>query len=138
MAITESSGKLSNKKLQEKLENYRNLKDEADSIKKKMDLIKEEIGGHLHAVSLNQLDIDLSDGEKWRMVYQTSERASTDLKLLMEYVGAKKYDEIVTMNPSVSLYIRKAPKEKTSSKVNTKPVDDEFKMPTIPRGSVLA
>ena len=130
--------KLSTKKLQEKLERYRILKDKVSEIEEEMKTLKEEFGTHLHEIQENQLDIALSDGETWRLVYQTSERTSTDLKLLMEYVGARKYDEIVSKNEITSLYIKKAPKEKKSSVTNVKPIEDDVKIPNVPKGSILA
>ena len=132
------AAKLGTKKLQEMLERYRLLKAREGEIEEELKTMKEAFGAHLHEIQANELDVELSDGEKWRMVYQTAERSSTDLKLLMEYVGARKYDEIVTMKESVSLYVKKAPKEKKSSVTNVKPVEDEVRIPNVPRGAMLA
>ena len=132
------AAKLSTKKIQEMMERFRLLKSRESEIKEELDTMKEAFGAHLHEIQANELDVELSDGEKWRMVYQTAERSSTDLKLLMEYVGARKYDEIVTMKESVSLYVKKAPKEKKSSVTNVKPVEDEVRIPNVPRGAMLA
>lgn len=126
------------KKYREEFEEYRLLNRQKTEIEARMEKVKERVAGMLHEDKTNEKIIEIANGEKWKGTYQTTSRTVTDLKLLMEVVGPRKYDEIVSQKPTTFLTIRKAGKEKKdSSLVNSKPVDDDEKS-FIPTGTVLS
>lgn len=126
------------KKYREEFEEYRLLNRQKTEIEARMEKVKERVAGMLHEDKVNEKIIEIANGERWKGTYQTTSRTVTDLKLLMEVVGPRKYDEIVSQKPTTFLTIRKAGKEKKdSSLVNSKPVDDDEKS-FIPTGTVLS
>lgn len=127
------------KEYRESFEEYRLLNKQKTEIEARMDKVKEKVATMLHEDKANEKIIELSNGEKWKGTYQSSSRSVTDLKLLMETVGQRKYSEIVSQKESTFLTIRKAGKEKTDNTlVNSKPVDDDSVKPSIPAGTVLS
>jgi hypothetical protein len=127
------------KKYRDQFDEYRLLNRQKGEIEDRMDKIKERVAGMLHEDKTNEKIVDLASGEKWKAAYQTTSRASTDLKALMEIVGPKTYSELVTQKESTFLTIRKAGKEKKdSSLMNSKPVEDDITRPFVPTGTVLS
>ncbi len=127
------------KKYREEYEEYRLLNKQKKEIEERMDKVKERVAVMLHADKLNESIVELSNGEKWKATYQTTSRSVTDLKVLMEVVGPRKYDEIVSQKESTFLTIRKDGKKKTENSLLTaKPVEDEINKPLIPTGTVLS
>ena len=119
------------------IEQYREYKDQEDELKEKMEKIRGQAAVLLHEESINEKYIKLSDGERWKVGYQSSVRNVTDLKLLMEEVGPVKYDEIVTEKPSTFLTIRKSGKEKKEDLTKVKP-NENNENSKIPSGLVLS
>jgi hypothetical protein len=117
------------------IEAYANLYKQKKAIEAELDVIKETIAVKMHEDKVNEIVVTISDDESWKAAYQSSSRSSTDLKMLMEYVGPQRYAEIVTVNESTFLTIRKSGKKKKSSFVNTKPAEEI--MPVIPDGIIL-
>jgi len=126
------------KQYREELEAYRLLNKQKSDIESRMDEIKSRIAAMMHEDKINDKTVELSNGEEWTVAYQTTTRTSTDLKLLLEIVGPKVYDEIITQKSSTFMVIRKAGKKKKDINVHTKPVEDEVIVPTVPNGTILS
>ncbi len=118
---------------------YKEIMQKAKEVDEKKDLIRQKVAEYLHQDKINEIDVKLENGENWFCGYQTTSRTSTDLKLLLEYVGPSRYSEIVTEKPSTFLVIRKASKAKSESKLlSEKPVNDEPTQPIVPTGVILS
>ena len=123
----------------EMISQYKEIVQKAKELDEKKDLIRQQVAELLHQDQKNENAIKLENGENWFCGYQTTSRTNTDLKLLLEYVGPTKYNEIVTEKSSTFLTIRKLGKPKSESKILTeKPVNDEPIQPIIPTGTVLS
>jgi hypothetical protein len=118
---------------------YKELNQKAKEIKELQDSIREKAAEMLHIDQINEKIVQLESGENWFCGYQTTTKSSTDLKLLLEYVGPNKYSEIVSEKQSSFISIRKAAKSKIESDLlHTKPVEDNPVRPFIPNGMVLS
>ena len=126
------------KKYRKEFDDYRIQSRQKKEIEDKLDKIKERVAAMLHEDKINTVSTNLDIGEQWTALYQPRVTNSTDLKLLMETVGSKKYSEIVTPKESTSLYIKKAGKEKKSSLTNEMPVNDPSAKLNIPDGTILS
>lgn len=121
----------------EAITQYREINKKAKELDERKDMIRQKIAELLHRDKENKKEIQLEDGENWFCGYQTTTKSSTDLKLLLEYVGPHKYTEIVTEKEITFLSIRKAGKTKDVI-LTEKPVEDTLSKPLIPSGTILA
>lgn len=121
------------------IDQYKDLTQKAKEIKELQDSIREKAAEMLHIDQVNEKIVQLDNGENWFCGYQTTTKTSTDLKLLLEYVGPSKYSEIVSQKPSTFISIRKAAKAKVESDLMyTKPVEEDIIKPIVPNGIVLS
>ncbi len=119
------------------VEEYRIIIDKIKKLEEEKEKLRQRGAELLHQDKINRKEIQLPDGENWLCGYQTTTKTSTDLKLLLEYVGPAKYSEIVTEKESTFLTIRKLGKSKTKDNLTTqKPVEEENE-PLIPSGVIL-
>jgi len=128
---------LRDKKYRENFERYRSFSKQKAEIEANMDSIKEEVATLLHEDKLNEKITELASGEEWKGAYQTTTRQSTDYKMLLEMIGVKNFEQIVTNKETTFLTIRKSGKKKINEKLKNKPVEDNNDL-NIPNGIVLS
>jgi len=118
------------------IEDYREIVNKIKKLEEAKDQLRQKAAELLHQEKINKKEIQLPNGENWFCGYQTTSKTSTDLKLLLEYVGPTKYAEIVTEKESTFLTIRKAGKSKIKEDLTSqKPVEENE--PLIPSGVIL-
>jgi hypothetical protein len=126
-------------KYAEQIVRYKEIIQKISELEQQKDLIRQNVAELLHQDQKNEQIVELENKEFWFCGYQTTSRTSTDLKLLLEYVGPAKYNEIVTEKSSTFLTIRKSSKSKSESKLlKEKPVDEEQQKPIVPTGVILS
>lgn len=122
-----------------KIDAYRALNRKKAEIELEMNNIKESVGLLLHEDKMNEIFVNLHDGEQWKAAYQTTSRQSTDYKALMEMVGPANYSKVVSDKESTFLVIRKSEKKsKKSSVLTEKSIKDDEIKPFVPDGMILS
>ena len=112
--INEQDQFIKDKKYRENFEKYRMFSKQKAEIEANMDSIKEEVARMLHEDQVNEKIVELSNGEEWKGIYQSTSRTVTDLKALMEMIGPQRYGQIVSNKQTTFLTIRKAGRKNIS------------------------
>ena len=108
--------------------------DQMRDLKEKQDDIKNQVAEFLHDVGEADLIVDV-DGVKWRVFYQGRDTKKVDYNALLEILGQQQYNEVVTVNHSEFLAIRKAPKSEQSDLTQKSPKNGKKKL-NIPEGTL--
>ncbi len=116
-------------KYKELIEKYRELQQHVAKLEEELKTLKEKIATLLHEDKINEIIVELSNGENWFCGYQSRMQTTVDHKLLLEYLGPKRYSEVVNEKTTTFLTIRKSQK-KRSDKLTQKPLDDDIKIPS--------
>ena len=108
--------------------------DQMKSLKEKQDDIKSQIADFLHEIKQADLIVNV-DGVKWRVFYQGRDTKKIDYTALYNILGQQQYNEIVTVNHSEFLAIRKAPKSEQNDLTQKSPQNGKKKL-VIPDGTL--
>ena len=94
--------------------------DQMKDLKEKQDDIKSQVAEFLHEVGQADLVVDV-DGVKWRVFYQGRDSKKVDYNQLYNILGQHQYNEVVKVNHSEFLAIRKAPKSEQNDLTQKSP-----------------
>ena len=108
--------------------------DQMRDLKDKQDDIKNEVAEFLHEVGEADLIVDV-DGVKWRVFYQGRDTKKVDYNTLFNILGQEQYNEVVQVNHSEFLAIRKAPKSEQNDLTQKSPKNGK-KTLNIPEGTL--
>jgi hypothetical protein len=115
------------------IKQYMDLRDQEKEFKQKKDEIREQIASLMHDEGVCDKMLEI-DGKEYLCTYQGRETLKCNYDALLETVGQNVFNQLVSKNESVTLYIKEAPKGKAKGKSfsSPKPLDDN--LPKPPKG----
>lgn len=122
---------------------YRQLTNQENQLKNQKDILREQINKMLLNDKIKNKTVEIDENLYYEAVFQERANKKVDHILLMENVGQKKYNEIVKIEKSISLIIRKTSERKQSLKklsqmtkdvIDSLDNTDDFEIPT---GNIL-
>lgn len=121
-------------RLQNLVKMFTIIGDQMKDLKDKQDDIKNQVAEFLHEVSEADLIVDV-DGIKWHVYYQGKDTKKVDYNTLLNILGQDQYNEVVSVNHSEYLAIRKAPKSKQNDLTQKSPKNGKKEL-NIPQGTL--
>lgn len=122
-------------RLQNLIKMFTIIGDQMRDLKEKQDDIKNQVAEFLHEVGEADLIVDV-DGIKWRVFYQGRDTKKVDYNTLYNILGQHQYNEVVKVNHSEFLAIRKAPKSEQNDLTQQSPKNGSKKTLSIPDGTL--
>ncbi len=122
-------------RLQNLIKMFTIIGDQMRDLKEKQDDIKNQVAEFLHEVGEADLIVDV-DGIKWRVFYQGRDTKKVDYNTLYNILGQHQYNEVVKVNHSEFLAIRKAPKSEQNDLTQKSPKNGSKKTLSIPDGTL--